>query len=108
MWSDAWAQAAGSAPAQDPLIGILIQLGQFVPLLVIMYLLFIRPQQQKQKQMDKMLKALKKGDRVLTSGGIFGVVIGVDDPKVVLRIAEDIKVEFAKNSIVQVVVEDKK
>jgi preprotein translocase subunit YajC len=53
--------------------------------------------------MEKMLKALKKGDRVLTSGGIYGVVVGVDDAKTVVRIAEDIKVEFAKNAIVQVI-----
>jgi preprotein translocase subunit YajC len=108
MWSDAWAQAAGSPSAQDPLIGVLIQLGQFVPLLIIMYLLFIRPQQQKQKQTEKMLKAVKKGDRVLTSGGIYGVVIGVDDAKAVLRIADETKVEFVKSAIVQVLVEEAK
>jgi preprotein translocase subunit YajC len=67
-----------------------------------MYLLLIRPQQQRQKQMDQMLKGIKKGDRVVTSGGILGTVVGVDDAKVVLRIAEDVKVEFTKASIVQV------
>ena len=49
---------------------------QFVPIFVIIYFLIIRPQQQRQKQLDKMLKALKKGDRVLTTGGIFGTVVG--------------------------------
>ncbi|HYM81741.1 MAG TPA: preprotein translocase subunit YajC [Candidatus Limnocylindria bacterium] len=107
MWSDAWAQSGGSSPP-DPLIGTLIQLGQFVPLLLILYFLLIRPQQQKQKTMEKMLKALKKGDRVLTTGGIYGIVVGVDDAKAVVRIAEDIKVEFAKNAIVQVLAEEKK
>ena|SRR6185503_4616130 len=106
MWTDAWAQAGGSAPAPDPMIGTLIQIGQFVPLLLILYFLLIRPQQQKQKQLDKMIKALKKGDKVLTTGGIYGVVVGVDDVKAVLRIAEDTKVEFAKNAIAQVLAEE--
>ena len=108
MWTDAWAQAGGSAPAPDPMIGTLIQIGQFVPLLLILYFLLIRPQQQKQKQLDKMLKTLKKGDRVLTSGGIYGTVVGVDEAKATLKIADDIRVEFAKNAIVQVLAEGAK
>jgi preprotein translocase subunit YajC len=73
-----------------------------------MYLLLIRPQQQRQKQTDLMLKALKKGDRVVTSGGIMGTVIGVDDAKVVVRIADEVKVEFTKSAIVQVLAEPTK
>jgi preprotein translocase subunit YajC len=49
-----------------------------------------------------MLKELKKGDRVLTTGGIIGIVVGLDDSKAVLRIAEEVKVEFTKSAIVQV------
>ncbi|HTM57525.1 MAG TPA: preprotein translocase subunit YajC, partial [Candidatus Udaeobacter sp.] len=71
----------------------------------VMYLLLIRPQQQRQKTLDQMLKNLKKGDRVVTSGGILGTVVGVDEGKAVLRIADDVKVEFTKASIVQVVQE---
>ena len=52
-----------------------------------------------------MLKSLKKGDRVVTSGGILGTVVGVDEGKVVLRIADDVKVEFTKPSITQVLQE---
>lgn len=109
MWSDAFAQAAGAAshPA-NPTISLLLQLLQFAPIFLILYFLLIRPQQQKQKQLDKMIKALKKGDRVLTSGGIFGTVVGLDDAKAVLRIADDLKVEFSKSSIVQVMAEDAK
>ena len=55
-----------------------------------------------------MLKELKKGDRVLTSGGIFGTVIGVDDVKAVLKIADDVKVEFSKSAIVQVLATEAK
>ena len=109
MWSDALAQTGGAAAPGDPRLGMLLTLLQFVPIFLILYFLLIRPQQQQKKKQDEMLKALKKGDRVLTTGGIYGTVVGVDEAKVVLRIAEaegDIKVEFAKSAIVQVLAED--
>jgi preprotein translocase subunit YajC len=55
-----------------------------------------------------MLKELKKGDRVVTTGGIIGTVVGVDEAKAVLKIADDVKVEFAKGSITQVLVAEAK
>ena len=111
MWSDALAQTGGGAAGQaNPGLGMLLTLLQFVPIFLILYFLLIRPQQQQKKKLELMLKDLKKGDRVLTTGGIYGNVLGVDEGKVVLRIAEgqkeDIKVEFAKNAIVQVLAED--
>ena len=105
---DAFAQAGGAGPPADPMIGTLISLFPIFAIFVIMYFMIIRPQQQKQKQLEKMLKEIKKGDRVLTSGGILGTVVGVDDHKATLRIADDIKVEFTKGSIVQVLVGDAK
>ena len=107
MWTDAFAQAGGAAKPVDPTIALLLQLLQFVPIFLILYLLLIRPQQQRQKKTEQMIKALKKGDRVVTSGGIIGTVIGVDDTKAVLRIADDVKVEFSKSSVVQVLEESK-
>ena len=102
MWTDAFAQAGAPAAPANPTIAMALQLLQFVPIFLILYFLLIRPQQQRQKALEKTLKELKKGDRVLTTGGIFGTVVGVDEGKVVLRIAEDLKVEFAKNAVVQV------
>lgn len=102
MWSDAFAQT-GAAPSGNPAISTLLMLLQFVPILVIVYFLIIRPQQQRQKQTETMIKAIKKGDRVLTNGGIFGTVVGIDEAKAVLRIADGCTVEFSKGSIVQVV-----
>ena len=102
MWTDAFAQAGGTAPAGNPTMTLLLQLLQFLPIFVILYFLLIRPQQQRQKKLDSMLKELKKGDRVVTTGGIIGTIVGVDDSKAVLRIAEDVKVEFTKSSIVQI------
>jgi len=105
MSMDALAQlgGGGAASPQNPTISTLLMLLQFLPIFVIVYFLILRPQQQRQKQQDLMLKALKKGDRVLTTGGMYGTVVGVDDQKAVLKIADDIKVEFSKSSIVQVV-----
>ena len=109
MWTDAFAQAQGpGAGASNPTMSLLLTLLQFLPIFVIIYFLLIRPQRQRQKQLDKMLKELKKGDRVLTSGGIFGTVIGIDDAKAVLRISDEVKVEFSKGSIVQVIAAESK
>ena len=107
MWSDAYAQAAGAAKPADPRLALLLQVLQFVPIFVIIYLLLIRPQQQRQKKLDDLVKKLKKGDRVLTTGGIIGTVVGVDDTRAVLRISDEVKVEFAKSAVVQVLEEAK-
>lgn len=103
MWTDAFAQAAGPGGSGNPTITMLLQLLQFVPIFLILYLLLIRPEQQRRKKSEAMLKELKKGDRVLTTGGIFGVVHAIDEQRAVLKIGDDLKVEFAKSAIVQVV-----
>jgi len=107
MWTDAFAQSGAAKPA-EPGFAFLLQMLQFVPIFLILYLLLIRPQQQQQKKTKEMLKALKKGDRVVTSGGIIGTVVGIDDSKAVLRIADDVRVEFTKTAVVQVLAEDAK
>jgi preprotein translocase subunit YajC len=109
MWTDAYAQAGGAAPSNlNPAIVFLIQYGPILLLLVIMYLLIIRPQQQRQKKLDEMLKGLKKGDRVLTSGGMFGTIVGLDEHKVVLKVADEVKIEFARSAVASVVGGDAK
>ena len=105
---NAYAQAAAAAPGGNPMVGTLLMLLQFLPIFLIIWLLIIRPQQKRQKDLDKMLKALKKGDRVLTSGGIYGTVVGVEDGRTVLKVADDVKLEFAKSAIVQVLSGDAK
>ena len=74
-----------------------------VLIFVIFYFLLIRPQQKRQKEHQKMLSAITKGDRVVTSGGMYGVVVGIDEQKVVLKIAENVKVEFTKSAIAHIV-----
>jgi preprotein translocase subunit YajC len=76
----------------------------FLPLIlivVVFYFLLIRPQQKRQKEQKNMIAALRKGDKVVTTSGIFGTIVGMDDQenKVVLKIAENVKVEFLKSSV---------
>ena len=67
------------------------------------YFLFIAPQKKKQKEHEKMLQALKTGDDVVTSAGIFGTITNVKDDRFVIRIADNTKVEIAKGFIQSVV-----
>jgi preprotein translocase subunit YajC len=92
-------EGGGQGGAGAGLMGLL----PFVLIFVIFYFLIIRPQQQRQKKHQAMLNAVKKGDRVLTSGGLFADVINVKDDKVVAEIAKGIKVEIAKQAISGVV-----
>lgn len=108
MVTDAFAQAAAPQGDTNPMIGFLVQFGYFIPLFLILYFLLIRPQRKQQKEQDEMRKALKRGDRVLTTGGMLGTVWGVDDNKVVLKVADDVKIEFARHAIVQVLTGEQK
>ncbi len=68
---------------------------------VLMYLLLIRPQRKKQKEHERLLQELKKGDKVVTTGGMFGTIFAIDNERnrVVLKIGDNIKMEFLKSSI---------
>jgi preprotein translocase subunit YajC len=84
----------------------------FIPfglVILIFYFLIIRPQNKKQKQMEKMLSALKKGDKVVTIGGIHGVIQSVKDGgTVVVKVDENSKLEFSRSAIASVVAEPAK
>ena len=76
---------------------------QMVPLLVIFvifYFLLIRPARTRQKHVQKMLDSLKSGDKVITSGGLLGTVVGIDRSIVQLRVADKVRVDVTKSSIV--------
>jgi preprotein translocase subunit YajC len=66
-----------------------------------LYFLLIRPQSKKQKEHQKMLSALTKGDRVVTNSGIFGTIVGMSekDNIIVLRIAENVKIEVLRSAV---------
>lgn len=75
---------------------------QFLPIVAIglvFYFLVIAPANKQRKKTQEMLSALKKGDRVITSGGIYGTIQGVEAEHVYLKIAENVKVKVARSAI---------
>jgi preprotein translocase subunit YajC len=78
----------------------------FVPIIlifVVFYFILIRPQQKKQKAHQALLTQLKKGDKVVTNGGLYGTVSDAKDHVVVLKIAENVKVEVVKSAVATVI-----
>ena len=95
--SPAFAQAAGQSASSFV---------QFVPLLlifVVFYFLLIRPQQKKMKDHKAMLDAVRRGDRVVTNGGILGLVTKVDDRELTVEIADNVRVKVMRDMIASVV-----
>ena len=90
--NDAWAQTAGAAASGGPMTDTIMQL---VLIFAIFYFLLIRPQQKKLKQHEAMLNAIKKGDKILTGGGIYAKVIKSDHPL-------NLTVELAPNMVVEI------
>ena len=85
---------------------LLTQFFPFIIIFVLFYFLLIRPQKKRQQQMQEQMNALKTGDKVITAGGIHGLVTNVKDKSATLKIADNVKVEFEKTSIVQVIKKD--
>jgi preprotein translocase subunit YajC len=71
----------------------------FILIIAIFYFLIIRPQNKKQKETQRMLSALKKGDKIVTIGGIHGVIQSVKESSVVVKVDENTKVEFSRSAI---------
>jgi preprotein translocase subunit YajC len=89
-------QAAGQGQqTSNPLISLL----PLVVIFVIFYFLLILPQQRKQKQHQKLMNSIQRGDKVMTSSGIYGVVANVKDHVITVVIADGVKVDFDKGHI---------
>jgi len=94
---------APMAMAQDSATGgLMSSLIMFVPLILIFYFLLIRPQQQRQKKHRTMLEAMKKGDTVVTAGGLIGKVTRVADTEVTVELADGVRVRSLKGMIADV------
>jgi preprotein translocase subunit YajC len=96
------AQPQGGGSTTDSLVSTLIM---FAVIIGIFYFMILRPQQKRQKERQKMLDAVKKGDKVVTAGGLHGTVAGLDDKTILLQVAENVKMKFDR-SAVSVVVRD--
>jgi len=97
--SDAWAEAAPAASQQPSLMG-------FAPLAVIFvlfYFLLIRPQMKRAKDHRKMVEALAKNDEVVTSGGLLGKIVSVEESFIAMEIADGVRVKVQKNAVTSLV-----
>jgi preprotein translocase subunit YajC len=100
MPSLAWAEDAGGQAAGGPLGGLMQpQLLMLVAMFAIFYFLLIRPQQKKAKAHKELLASLKKGDGVITSGGIYGKITGLTNDMVVMEIAPQVRIKVARGHV---------
>src|SRR3990172_13338077 len=93
----AWAADPAYAAPSPPGGGsgaMVTQLLFFAAIFAVFYFLLIRPQQKQKRERERMLTALKKGDRVVTSSGLHGTDTGLDEHKVVLRVAHQVRLQF--------------
>ena len=91
------AQATPASPAQQQSpLGMLIP---FICIAIIFYFLIIRPQSKKQKEQDAMVKSIKTGDKVITGGGIHGLISNVKETTVIVKIADNVKIEVDKTAV---------
>lgn len=82
----------------------LVQIVPLVLIFVVFYFFMIRPQQKKQKDRDKLLDNIKRGDRVVTIGGIHGTVAGIETEKktVLVQVADNLKIKFERSAIANI------
>ncbi|MBU0744579.1 MAG: preprotein translocase subunit YajC [Gammaproteobacteria bacterium] len=98
----ALAQGAKDVNAAQGQGSFIVLLPMYLIIFLVFYFLLIKPQQKKQKEHQKIISQLKKNDEVITSGGIHGTVINVKDNTVVLRVDDNVKIEFQKAAIANV------
>ncbi|RKZ29880.1 preprotein translocase subunit YajC [bacterium] len=91
---------AGPAAEGGKEPNLFMSLLPFIIIIAVFYFLFIRPQQKKQKEHDMMVTNLQKGEKVITSGGLIGTVVGVGDETITLRFGDNFKAEVGKSYIV--------
>jgi preprotein translocase subunit YajC len=80
----------------------ILSFAPFILIIAIFYFLIIRPQNKKQKETQKMLEALKKGDKIVTVGGVHGSISTVRESTVIVRVDDNTKIEFSRSAIAQV------
>ena len=97
------AYAMGAPPAGGGEASPIASLLPFALMFLVLYLLILRPQMKKQKQQQQMIDELEKGDQVVTSGGIHGLIQNIKDDIIVLKIAENVKIELSRSAVSRVV-----
>jgi preprotein translocase subunit YajC len=85
-----------AAQQSDPILGMLVPM---VLIAGIFYFLIFRPMRKRQKQTDTMISSLQNGDKVITTGGVYGTIAGLKEKTVILKVADNIKIEVAKHAV---------
>ena len=93
------------APQQggSPESGLMSTLIMFALIIGIFYLMILRPQQKRQKDRQKMLDAVKKGDKIITAGGLHGTVAGVEEKTLLVQVSDNVKLKFDRSAIASIV-----
>jgi preprotein translocase subunit YajC len=94
------------SPREGGSAGIIF-MGQMVLIFIIFYFLLIRPQTKERQRHEDMLKALKKGDEVITNGGIIGTVVHVEEKRLTVRTGDNTRLTVDRGRIAQVMAQDK-
>ena len=89
--------ALSAQPGQGNALAVLLP---FALILGIFYVIVLLPMRRRQKKIEEFLKALKAGDKVITSGGLYGVITKVNDQSVQLQVAQNVRLEIARNAII--------
>jgi preprotein translocase subunit YajC len=99
--------STGTAPSASGMAGMLSTFLPMIAIFAIFYFFLIRPQNKKQKETEKMIAALKKGDKVVTIGGIHGVISSTKEKTVVVKVDDNTKIEFNRTAIATVVTDER-
>jgi preprotein translocase subunit YajC len=91
--------AEGAAPGANGFMSFI----PFIAIIAIFYFLIIRPQNKKQKETQRMLSALKKGDKIVTAGGVHGTIQSVKESTVIVKVDDNVKMEFSRSAISSIV-----
>lgn len=95
----AFAQTVSNSSATSGQGNFLILFPMYLIIFLVFYFFLIRPQKKKQQEQQEMIASLKKNDVVVTSGGIHGTVVNIKDKTIVLKVDENVKIEFNKGSV---------
>jgi preprotein translocase subunit YajC len=99
----AYAQTTAAAAAPNSALAGIISFAPFIIIMILFYFLMIYPQSKERKKHEAALRAIQRGDRVLTRGGIYGTVADIKEQILVLKISENVKIEIERSFVESVV-----
>jgi len=83
--------------------GLMTTVIMFALIIGIFYFLILRPQHRRQKEREKLLASVKKGDKIITAGGLHGTIAGLDDKTLLIQVADNVKMKFERSAVATIV-----